>query len=184
MKITYNSPTILTFTLLSVSVLILSSVLGDQFRALFTVYAFHPLNPFNYFQLVSHILGHADWPHLLGNFSFILLLGPLLEEKYGSKTLLWMILITAFITGVLYLILFSGGLLGASGIVFMLIILSSLGRFREGTIPLTFILIAILFVGKEVVNAFQTNQISEFAHILGGICGAIFGFTLKGDKLG
>mgnify|MGYP000259418082 CR=1 FL=1 len=112
----------------------------------------------------------------MGNLSFILLLGPIIEEKYGGASLLLMIGITAIVTGILNVIFFQTGLLGASGIVFLFIILASFGNAQKG-IPLTFLLIAILFLGKEVWQAFQDNNISEFAHIAGGICGSLFGFS-------
>ncbi len=179
MKLAYNSPVILTFTIISAIVLMISEWIFPGFRSLFTVYEFSWGNPVNYFQLVSHIAGHGNWPHLLGNFSFILLLGPIMEDKYGSKTLLLMILITGFITGVLNVIIYDSGLLGASGIVFMLIILSGFSSFRSGKIPITLVLVVLLYIGKELVQIFQEDQVSQFAHILGGICGGVFGYLLK-----
>ena len=125
------------------------------------------------------MLGHADWIHLIANFSFILLIGPILEEKYGSKRVLAMIVITAFITGVLNVLVFSTALMGASGIVFMLILLSSFTNIRAGEIPITFVLIVALFLTKEIVNAVATrDNISQFAHIIGGVCGGLFGFAI------
>ena len=177
MQITYNSPVILTYTLIATIVMVLSDfVLGQVFTN--TFFAVSPQS--NILTLVTHAIGHANWSHLVGNFSFILLIGPLIEEKYGSKLLLIMMLITAFITGVLNVTLFQTGLLGASGIVFMLIILSSLTNFQKGTIPLTFILVAILFLGKEIYAGLTAeDNISQLAHIGGGICGGILGFIAE-----
>ncbi len=186
MKITYNSPVILTYTLIATSVMILSDfILGQGFTN--TFFAVSPQsnfsNPIAFLTLASHAIGHANWPHLVGNFSFILLIGPLIEEKYGSKLLLIMMLITAFVTGILNVTLFPTGLLGASGIVFMLILLSSMTNFKSGTIPLTFILVVILFLGKEVITSLQMDNISQFAHIIGGVFGAVFGFVFgRTDK--
>ncbi|MFN3560692.1 MAG: rhomboid family intramembrane serine protease [Chloroherpetonaceae bacterium] len=178
MKITYNAPVVLTFTFLCVGVMVVSSITGGWFAKTFcaTMPNQSWLNPLTYLRLFSHILGHADWTHLLSNFSFILLLGGLLEEKYGSESLLIQILITAFVTAILNNIFFSTGLMGASGVVFMMILLSSFVNFRQGEIPLTFILVVLLYLGREVISSFEQNNISEFAHILGGICGAVFGF--------
>jgi membrane associated rhomboid family serine protease len=111
----------------------------------------------------------------MGNLSFILLLGPIMEEKYGSRAILIMILVTAFITGVLNTLIFDTSLVGASGIVFMMILLSSFTNIREKEIPLTFILVTAIFVSNELVNIFKDNNISEFAHLMGGGCGSIFG---------
>jgi membrane associated rhomboid family serine protease len=118
----------------------------------------------------------------MSNFTFILLIGPILEEKYGSSRLLLMILFTGLVTGLLQVAVFTDGLMGASGIVFMMIILGSFVNVRSGDIPLTFILVAVLFLGREVVQALGEDQISQFAHIIGGICGGIFGFALNGGQ--
>ena len=139
-------------------------------------------NPVSIFNLMSHILGHSSMEHLLGNMTFILLLGPIVEEKYGSKLTLFMILVTGLITGLLNVSFFQTGLLGASGIVFMLILLVSFTNVKGGQIPLTFILVAILFIGKEVMQSLQSDQVSQFAHIIGGLCGSIFGFIARPKK--
>lgn len=177
MRISYNSPVILSFTFISAAVYLMDVIFfGNLTRNFFTVYpGFSFLNPLDYLRLVSHAIGHSSWQHLLGNFTFILLIGPILEEKYGSRDLLLMMFITALITGVLNSFFFSTGLLGASGIVFMLIILSSITNIRQGEIPLTFILITVLFLGQEVVNIARADNISQTAHIIGGICGGFFG---------
>lgn len=182
MQLQYNSPVVLTYTFICTIILLISSFMPPV-MSLFTVYPTMSLtNPVDYFRLFSHAIGHGDWAHLFGNFTLILLLGPMLEEKYGSANLLTMMFLTALITGILNVIFFSSGLLGASGIVFMMILLSSMTNLRQGRLPLTFLLVVILFLGKEVVNIFQNNNISEFAHIVGGICGAVFGFMEGGNK--
>ena len=66
------------------------------------------------------------------NMMFFLLLGPGIEEKYGSKNTLIMIAVTALITGLVnYLFFPRAMLLGASGIVFCFIILSSMTDIRS-----------------------------------------------------
>lgn len=181
MKLQYNSPVILTFTLISTAVLAIDYVTAHfLITNFFTVSSSMSLwNPISYFRLFSHVFGHADWGHLLSNFSFILLIGPLLEEKYGSKIMMEMIFITALLTGIVTLLFMNMTLLGASGIVFMLILLSSFANFKAGRIPITFLLIIVLYIGKEVANSFAQDSISQFAHIFGGICGGIFGFIIN-----
>jgi membrane associated rhomboid family serine protease len=176
MRIQYNSPVVLTYTFISTLVLFMQTSLGMNIMPFFAVNGEMSFHPVDFFRLFSHVIGHADWNHLMGNFSFILLLGPMLEEKYGSGSLFLMIVVTAFVTGVLNLFFFNTGLLGASGVVFMMILLSSIVNLQKGKIPLTFILVVILFLGKEVATAFTNNNISEFAHVVGGMCGAVFGF--------
>ena len=186
MKISFNSPVVLVFALLSCTVLLITHHLNAQFTSTYFVCpsTFDFGDPWDYFRMFSHIFGHANWNHYIGNFSFILLIGPILEEKYGSRDLIFMMLVTAVITGILNVLLWDSGLLGASGIVFMMILLGSLVNFRSGTIPLTFILIVFLYLGSEVYTALtQDDQISQFGHIIGGIFGTLFGFVAGGRKL-
>jgi membrane associated rhomboid family serine protease len=193
MRLEYNSPVVLTFALISTIVLVIQSFTPIGVMEYFTVYAHWQLtDPLWYWRLFSHVIGHGNWGHLLGNFTFILLLGPILEEKYGSKDLLFMMIVTAFVTGILHIVIGSvtgeagtiEGLLGASGIVFMMILLSSITNSRNGGIPLTFILVVILFLGKEVWESFGNDQISQLAHIAGGIMGGLFGFYVRKGRDG
>ena len=183
LKIDYNSPVILTFTLVATAVMIVDTIIPGFTRNFF---AFPPTfafgNPLDYFRLVSHIAGHANWQHLAGNFAIILLIGPILEEKHGSKGLLVMMIVTALISSVFAILLFDHYGLGASGVVFMMIILSSFVNLKKGTIPLTFILVALLFLGQEVFNSLKADNVSQFAHILGGVSGAGFGFLASGRR--
>jgi membrane associated rhomboid family serine protease len=100
----------------------------------------------------------------------------MLEDRYGSKTLLLMMFITALVTGILNALLFNHYLLGASGIVFMMILLSSFTNFSQGEIPLTFILVLILYLGVQIFSNQSEENISHFAHFIGGLCGSFFGF--------
>jgi GlpG protein len=173
LRITYNAPVVLTFALLAVIVQLLpDSVKEEWFVAQPTLD--HSLH--GYLRLVTHILGHANWQHLLGNFMVILLIGPILEERHGSLRLLGMILVTALVTGIAYMIFSSSGLLGASGVVFMMILLASTANIRAGEIPLTFIAIVVLYLGAEVTQAFKDDGIAHCAHLIGGAVGAAFGF--------
>jgi membrane associated rhomboid family serine protease len=112
----------------------------------------------------------------------ILLLGPILEERHGSAQLLIMILLTALITGLANLAFSNGFLLGASGIVFMMILLASMANVRGGEIPLTFIAVAVLYMGGEIIHAFRSDNVSQMAHLVGGAAGATFGYVIGGKR--
>jgi len=188
MKITFNSPVILTYALVCVVVHLLTGPdsLGMYGARLFAVGGSMDFwNPIDYFRLFSHIVGHGSWDHLVGNFLFILAIGPMIEEKYGWQPLLAMIAITALVTGLLNVIFLSTGLHGASGIVFMLILLGSFTNIDgKNVIPITFLLILVLYVGKEVLNMFDSRHanVSQFAHIVGGLCGGVFGYLHAQSK--
>lgn len=181
MRLKWNAPVILGFSVICTAVYILDVFMAGHLMPFFTVYpGISFLNPFSLITLFTHVLGHSSVEHLLGNLTFILLLGPIVEEKYGSANTLFMIAVTALITGLVSVFIFHVGLMGASGIVFMLILLVSFTNVKSGEIPVTFILVAILFIGKEFFRSFEVNQVAEFAHIIGGACGSFFGF--RGGK--
>ncbi|MEG2097715.1 MAG: rhomboid family intramembrane serine protease [Pseudoflavonifractor sp.] len=185
-RIHYNAPVILTFFLLSLAALGLSMLTGGwTTEHLFSVYRSSPLSPLFYVRLLGHVLGHANWAHFTGNMLLLLVVGPPLEEKYGSSTLLVGILLTALISGLLQCFFFPGtALLGASGIVFMLIMLSSLAGMRAGSIPLTLILVGLLYLGQEVYSAlFVQNNVANFMHLVGGACGTVFGYAVARRSL-
>ncbi len=175
MKITFNSPLILSFSLLSVFVFIITHYL-NLMQNWFILQPNWGQSIRFYFSLFGHVLGHSSWQHLMGNLSFILLLGPVVEQKYGFKLLFFMLLTTALVTAGIHILFFNTGLLGASGIVFMLIILTSLIDFKNKEVPLTFILVAFIFIGQELLGTFNNDNISHTAHIIGGAVGAFFGF--------
>lgn len=177
LRISYNAPVVLTFALAAVIVFVTMGkspwfAAWPEFRG-----------TQSYAGLFTHILGHASWQHLIGNFMLILLLGPILEERFGSLPLLVMILLTALVTGLVNVVFASGFLVGASGIVFMMILLASTANIRQGDIPLTFIAVAVIYLGGEIVNAIQKeDQVSQMAHLVGGVVGAIFGFVSARSK--
>ena len=116
LKITFNSPAVLTFASISLIAILLSYMTnGMTNRLLFMTSRTSLVNPLTYVRLFTHVLGHANWGHFMGNMSFILLLGPMLEEKYGYKRIVEIIVITAFITGVIHYLFFGNvRLCGAS----------------------------------------------------------------------
>ena len=176
-RIHYNAPVTLTFTFLSLAVLGLAELTGGASNWWFSISRMPMSDPALYLRLFTHVLGHANWAHYFGNFMMILLLGPILEEKYGSGRLALMIAVTALVTGVVHVLFSPFGLLGASGIVFMMILLISFANIQAGRIPLTLILILVLYIGQEVVTWVTTDtNVAHAAHIVGGLCGAAFGF--------
>ena len=177
-KIHYNSPVILTFFFLSLCALLLGMVTkGWTTRHLFSVYR-SAISPLWFVRLFGHVLGHSGYAHFAGNMVLFLVVGPPMEEKYGSRALHFGILLTALVSGVLQCLLFPGhALLGASGIVFMLILLSSLAGMRAGSIPLTLILVAVIYLGQEIASGlFVQDNVAHFMHLVGGACGTGFGF--------
>ncbi len=170
---------ILTFFLLSLLVLFLDDWTGGWTTMhLFCVYRSSLKDPLFYIRLFGHVLGHAGWEHFLNNMLLLLVVGPPMEEKkYGSippaeghcadspghrRAAMRAVPRT--------------GLLGASGIVFMLIMLASLAGFSGG-IPVTMLLVAALYFGQQVYDIILVHDnVANFMHIVGGLCGTAFGY--------
>ena len=186
LKISFNSPIILGFVILSFIVYVVDNLTGGfSTRLLFSVYRSSFIDPFTYFRFFGHVLGHANLDHFLGNIMLILVIGPMLEEKYGSANILFVILATALVTGLVHFFVFPHVyLLSASGVVFAFILLSSFAGFREGRIPFTFIVVALLYIGQQVYQGvFVQDNISNLTHILGGIVGAVLGYIMNKGKM-
>jgi len=151
---------------------------------LFSVYRSSFVDPLAYIRIFGHIFGHINFEHFFSNFLVLLLVGPILEEKYGSKRLMQIMAFTAAITGIVQIIFFSSALLGASGIVFMFMILASFANVKDGRIPLTLIVVFVIYIGREVVSGITIDDsVSRVTHIAGGVCGAVFGFVINRGKI-
>lgn len=181
-RIAVNAPAVLGFCGVCLAAMLLNIATGGASnRALFSVYRSSLASPLAWLRMVCHVFGHADWGHLLGNMMYILILGPMLEEKYGSVDILLVMLAAALLTGLINFAFFPHTmLLGASGIVFAMILLSSITRTKDGAIPLTFVLVAALYIGQQVWQAVTAHgSVSYMAHIVGGAVGAALGFALN-----
>lgn len=185
LKIQYDSPVILTFALISLVVLIINSITDGQSNAYaFSVYRSSLTDPLTYVRFFGHVLGHADIGHFFGNICLLLVLGPVVENRYGSGNVLLSIVITALVSGLVHFIFFpESALLGASGIVFMMIFLSSISGIRGGNIPVSLILVAVIYLGQEIYDMiFVEDSISQITHIIGGICGIVCGALMAKKK--
>lgn len=180
-KITFNAPVVLGFTFLSLAALVFNLVTdGYANQQFFSIYQTSFTDPMQYVRLFTHVLGHAGISHFTSNMIIFLLVGPLLEEKYGSTRLLQVILVVAFVTGIVHLVLpGNSALLGASGIDFAFILMASVTGDRSG-IPLTMIIVAIIYIGSEIYTGISSSDsISQLTHIVGGSIGAFFGLALR-----
>ena len=181
-KISYNAPVVLSFVLACFLVTLIGIFTNNNSTEfLFSAYRGSVTNPLTYVRLFTHVLGHSGLEHFIGNAMYLLLIGPMLEEKYGSNTMLKIILCTALVTGVVHCLIWSNySLCGASGIVFAFIIVSSFTAFKDGEIPISFLLVALLYIGNEIYDGIIIrDNISNFTHILGGVVGSIAGYRLN-----
>ena len=185
LKLQYNSPVVLTFALAALLVLGLGWWTdGAPTDLFFCVYRAPLTDPLTWLRMFTHVLGHTGYAHFMSNMTLLLVIGPPLEERYGSQRLFICILVTALVSGIIQFIFFpQTALLGGSGIVFMLILLSSLSGMGRGTIPVTFLLVAGIYLGGEVLDAVSAlDNVSQLTHVVGGVCGAVLGLAMRHRK--
>jgi len=185
-KVTYNAPVTLTFVIVCFMITGLNYVDSGIISNWFTMpHQFNWKSLPDWICLFTWVFAHVDIQHFVSNMIIILLVGPMLEEKFGSSKIFWMIFATAVATALFNSFIFHDSVIGASGIVFMMVMLGSLTNFERGEIPLTFLFVGVLFIGKEVWTSLKDDHVSQYAHIAGGVLGSIFGFLLvRGTAMG
>ena len=180
--ITYNAPVVLTFVILCFVVVLIGYLTGNEStRAFFVMYHSSLKDPLTYVRFFTHVVGHADWNHFIANAAYLLLLGPVLEERYGAKAMIKVIVLTAVVTGVIHYIFFpNNGLCGASGVAFAFIILVAFTGFKRREIPLTLILVVVIYIGQQVYQGMTlSDDVSNLSHLIGGLVGATLGVLLN-----
>lgn len=185
-KIVNNSPVIIGFVIICCIVQIINTLTGGRSTTMFFSCNFSSSwkNPLTWLTYVTFGFGHISWEHLFGNMCYILLIGPLIEEKYGSLDTVLIMLASTISTGVIGHIFFpSSGVVGASGIVFTFLILSSITSVTSG-IPITLILVSVFYLLPEIKKWVlrEDLNVSHFGHIIGGCVGILLGLFLRKGK--
>lgn len=128
----------------------------------------------NILGLLLWVFAHTDLNHLISNLVFILLLLPIIEERYDTFIIIASLIFTSLFISIFHILFFQGMLLGASGIVFMLILLTA----SNGKISIPFIILLVIIIITEFINSFKNNSVSEFSHLVGALLGTCFGIIL------
>ncbi len=128
---------------------------------------------------ITHTLIHSSFDHWFNNVSLILLLMPSCEDHFGMSKLFKMICVVATMSWFANALFTNYIPVGASGVVFMLIVLTPfIANAHETTnvmIPVCFVMVFLMFLGKEIYVALtQTDHVSHLCHVVGGIVGAVF----------
>ncbi len=134
-----------------------------------------------WWRLVSPVLVHASLLHLAFNMYFLYLVGPLVEQVYGSARFLLLYVLTAATASLASFVLGSGPSVGASGALFGLCGVLLVGRVLHRPVlrgqqraimsQIGFLVVINLVLGFGM-NTFGGN-IDNFAH-LGGLAGGLW----------
>lgn len=177
-RIKYNAPVSLTIVILSSVVFALNHyvnnfLISNWFTADGTL-TFNYSDPIAYIRFITHTLGHYDLNHIIYNSLLLILTGPILEEKYNSKTLLALIVTTAIVSGAINAFFIEAYLLGASGIVYLFIVLISFTNIEKGEFPLSVVIALGLFMYQDLSRE-DLAEISILTHIVGAVIGLLYG---------
>jgi membrane associated rhomboid family serine protease len=185
-----DAPFSLIFSLICVLVQSFSFIFGSSFATTYfgvpSLSGFDFLSLLSYFRIISQIFGHSNWQHLSGNITYVLLIGPNCEREFGCYKICVIVFLTAISSSLAHI--FFGPRnsiqLGASGVVFMFILLNSLVENKSNHIPLTFICQLGIWCTKEVVAHLfdQDGGISHIAHLTGALVGTLSGYYLQQQK--
>ena len=141
--------------------------------------AFSASNPLSYLRLFSYALGAASGEILVCNMIFILLLGPSMEERYGTVVIAIMTFVSALFSGVLNACFCKSPLQGCEAIIFMMIFLNSFVSLSKKKIPFSFVLVFILFVLRGIFSAdfkAASSAIQIIINVAGGFAEAFLPF--------
>jgi len=134
-----------------------------------------------WWRLVSPVLVHGSLLHLAFNMYFLYLVGPLVEQVYGSARFLLLYVLTAATASLASFLLGSGPSVGASGALFGLCGVLLVGRVLHRPVlqgqqraimsQIGFLVVINLVLGFGL-NTFGGN-VDNFAH-LGGLVGGLW----------
>ena len=193
LKVSYDAPVTLSFVIICALFFLLNTYVIKN-GALLKVLAspttqagalpFIAKQPVSYLRLLLYIFGAGDASVLITNLILIMLLGPAMEERYGSVIIGIMIFVSALFSGVLNACFCEASLVGAVPVVSMMIFLNAFMSFSKKKFPLSFVAVMVFFVVLQIVSG--AGAVKIIICIAGGLCGSLFAFLtspkMKAEK--
>lgn len=184
----FDSPVTISFSLLSVLLFVLNclAIKGSlDIKILSSPTTSAGPIPFmatqisSYLRLFLYAFGSQNFVGLLSNLLFLLMLGPVMEERYGSLVIGIMMAVSVLFSGVLNTCFCETSLQGCMPIIFMMIFLNSFMSFSKKKIPASFFIIFIFYIIKEILQVTDkrfSGIVGLIICITGGLCGSLFAF--------
>lgn len=187
-NVSFDAPVTITFAILSLALFLISTyLLKDKAGGLLLASAtksggtmpFAASNATSYFRTFLYVFGGKEISAVIFNLIFILLLGPSLEEYYGSILVAVCYFITAVFAGVLNACFCSTSLQGCSCIVMMMIFLSALVSVSKHKMPVSSVLVLILCIVNIVLTEKAGGLAGIFINIVAGLCSSLLAFIVS-----
>ena len=210
-KVAYDAPVTLSFVIVCALIFLLNIILAKSGKALGLakllssptsqtgLLPFIVKQPVSYLRLLLYIFGSqagglasgvadgvftGDASVLFTNLILIMLLGPAMEERYGSVIIGIMIFVSALFSGVLNACFCETSLVGALPLVSMMIFLNAFMSFSKKKFPLSFAAVMVFFVLLQIASG--AGAVRIIICIAGGLCGSLFAFLtspkMKAEK--
>lgn len=185
-KFTYDAPVTLTFSLVCIVVylvdtFILKSYLSSSILLSPTsgsgLLPFSFSDPLSYARLFLYVFGSGSINLLLSNLVLILLLGPSIEDYYGSVIIGIMMAVSILFSGVINACFCTSALQGSAVIVFMMIFLNGFIAIAKRKLTLSFIVVFLMFTVFQWLENKQPGVVDGIVTVLinigGGLCGSL-----------
>lgn len=209
----YDSPVALSFAIITILLFVMNALVT---KGRIDVFFYAPTNsggafPFNlkdvasYLRLVLYQFGYFDLSFLFADLIIILLLGQILEERYGSVIMGLMMFFSTLFSGVLNACFGKEKLCGAASIVIMMVFLNALTSISKKKVSVLSVATIVLVICREifarnggflqsgVTSGVVTGSvvsggagvksgfldggfISVIVSVAGGLCGSLFAF--------
>lgn len=185
LKFSYDAPVTITMALLLLvlfmidSLIIKSPVIAKFLMAPTTASGTVPFafsSPKALLGVLLHIFSYTDLSQLLCDVVFLLLLGPFMEERYGSVIIGIMIFVASLFSGVLNACFCKAPVSGAACVVFMLILLDFLMSLSKKKIAAASLFALIIFVVRLATAKSENGFVDVVIVMAGGLCGSLFAF--------
>ena len=185
LKFSYDAPVTITFSLVCIIVYLLDTFLLKGYLSnniLCSPTCSGGVLPFSfkevlsYPRLILYVFSSPSIEILLSNLIFILLLGPSMEERYGSVVIGIMIAFSSLFSGVLTACFSLVSLRGAAPVVFMMIFLNAFMAFSKKKFPMSFVMVLGMFIAVEIISKGNSGLVSVLINVAGGLCGSLVAF--------
>lgn len=174
-NVDYNSPVIVNYIVVCFILYFANIITNGYINDICYLPGNLIVNPFALHRLLTYTLVHGSFEHLIGNMALLALTGPSVENKYGGGIVLGLLGVNSVMIGLLQGVLIHQGVMGASSIVFMILILSVFADTETKKIPITVFIVGACYIGNELIGALMTDSVSQLSHIMGAVLGIVFG---------
>lgn len=185
LKFHYDSPVMLSFAFITLIIFVLDTfALKGKLKEMWLVtptaaggqfpFAFSDFR--SILRLFVHVFGYSQNEILICNLIFILLLGPQMEERYGSVIIGIMIFVSSLFSGVLNACFCKNAVCGAEPVVFMLILLWTMMQLSRSKISASAIAVIALFIAMLIFRKNPNGVVGVAVIAAGGLCGSLFAF--------